>query len=143
MSDGAAHTTNQPDPATGGFLIYGGRMPDKLIDYATAVMYAIVAVSGAAGGCMVIANHALRGRNVTALLFVAYALLGAVFGIAGVAAMLLFAGIDATFEKLVLLGLFFGVVGSTALASANMSIRFLLRRLGIEVDVRIKRIKDE
>lgn len=118
-------------------------MPDKLIDYATAVMYTIVAVSGAAGGCMVIANHALRGRNVTALLFVAYALLGAVFGVAGIAAMLLFVGFETTFEKLILLGLFFGAVGSATLAGANLSIRFLLRRLGIEVDVSIKRMKRE
>lgn len=117
-------------------------MPDKIIDFWTALAYAIVAVSGASGGCLVAAHRAMHGRAVTVMLLSAYAFIGGVFAVAGVATVLLFGGFDFTFEKLVLVGGVFGLAGSVALASANLSIRFILRRLGIEVNVNISKIGD-
>lgn len=115
-------------------------MPDKILDFWTALAYAIVAVSGASGGCLVAAHHAIRGRSVTAMLLLAYAFIGGVFAVAGVAALLLFSPFQVTLERLLLIGMVLGVSGSVALAGANLSVRFLLRRLGIEIDIEVRRL---
>lgn len=115
--------------------------PEQIIDFWTALAYAIVAVSGASGGCLVAAHHAIRGRSVTAMLLLAYAFIGGVFAVAGVAAMLLFSPFQITLERLLLIGMILGVAGSVALAGANLSVRFILRRLGIEIDVEVRRIE--
>lgn len=117
-------------------------MPDKLIDFWTALAYAIVAISGASGGCLVAAHRAMHGRAVTTVLLLAYAFIGGVFAVAGVAALLMLTDFSVSLERLLLIGLVFGAAGSVALAGANLSIRFILRRLGIEVDVSIKKIGD-
>lgn len=116
-------------------------MPDKILDFWTALAYAIVAVSGASGGCLVAAHHVIRGRSVTAMLLLAYAFIGGAFAVAGVAALLLFSPFQVTFERLLLIGVVLGVSGSVALAGANLSVRFLLRRLGIEIDIEVRRIE--
>lgn len=116
-------------------------MPDKLMDFWSALAYAIVAVSGASGGCLVAAHRVIRGRSITAMLLLAYAFIGGAFAVAGVAALLLFAPFQVTFERLLLIGVVLGVSGSVALAGANLSVRFLLRRLGIEIDIEVRRIE--
>lgn len=118
-------------------------MPDKTTDFWAALAYAIVAISGASGGCLVVAHRAVRGRTVTSILLVAYAFIGGVFAVAGMAALALFGEISQSIERLLLIGLIMGVTGSVALASANLSIRLILRRLGIEVDVSIKKIGND
>lgn len=117
-------------------------MPDKLLDFWTALAYAIVAVSGASGGCLVAAQRAMRGRSVTTMLVLAYAFVGAVFAVAGMAAVLLVTLFQIDFGRLVLIGLILGVTGTTALAGANLSVRFLLRRLGVEVDISVRRTQE-
>lgn len=117
-------------------------MPDKIVDFWTALAYAIVAISGASGGCLVAAHRAVRGRNVTAMLILAYAFIGGVFAVAGMAAVILLGWFNLNLERLLLVGLVFGIAGSVALAGANLSVRFILRRLGIEVDVQIKKLDD-
>ena len=119
---------------------------NKINDFWTALAYTVVAVSGASGGCLVVAHHVLRGRSVTGMHVLAYSFIGAVMSLAGLAAMILvglIAGINMPFEKLLIIGLVLGVAGCLALASANLSLRFVLRRLGIEVDVQIKKIDRE
>ena len=115
-------------------------MPDKSFDFLSALAYAIVAISGASGGCLVVAHRAIRGRTVTLVLLTAYAFIGGVFAVAGIAALSLFGDTGQSIERLLLTGLIMGVSGSVALASANLSIRLILRRLGVEVDVSIKKI---
>ncbi len=118
-------------------------MPDKSTEFWTALAYAIVAISGASGGCLVVAHRAVIGQSVTGIHLLAYAFIGGVMSVAGMAALVLLGvvvDIGIPFEQLLLAGLLLGVTGCLALASANLSIRFILRRLGIEVDVNIKRI---
>ena len=107
----------------------------------TALVYAVAAVSGASGGCTVAAHHILRGRPMAAMILCAYAFVGGVFGVAVIAAVYLYTDISFTVERLILTALGFGFFGSIALAGANLSARFLFRRLGIEVDVSVKRIE--
>jgi len=117
-------------------------MPEKIVDFWSALAYAIVAISGASGGCLVAAHRAMRGRSITFILVLAYAFIGSAFAVAGMAALLLFTDFNVSFERLLLIGMIFGATGSVALAGANLSIRFILRRLGIEVDVQIKKVGD-
>ncbi len=115
-------------------------MPEKFVDFWIALGYIIVAIAGASGGCLVAAHHVMRGRTITAMLMLAYAFIGGVFAVAGMAAVVLLGWFDLSLERLLLVGMVFGAAGSMALAGANLSIRFILRRIGIEVDVQIKRI---
>lgn len=119
--------TMQPDAA--------GTLRETL----TAWAYVIAAISGTSGGCLIAAHHILRGRPIARMIIGAYMFIGAVFGVAGIAVMALFTDTNFDFNKLIIAGLIFGVVGSTALAGANLSARILFRRLGIEVDVTVKR----
>ncbi len=116
-------------------------MQDRLIDGATAILYAIAAISGGLGGCMVAAHKVLRGRSVTAVLVVAYLFAGAIFGLAGVIGLRIFAFWVPTVETTILAGLMFGVIGAGALMGMNLSARFIMRRFGIEVDVQVRRVK--
>jgi hypothetical protein len=117
-------------------------MPDKQISTFLAIIYVVASISGAAGGCLVVAHHVLRGRNVTHLFVAAYSFVGFVFGIAGVI-VLSAMDVNLTFERAVLFGLIFGASGSVALASANLSARIILRRLGVEVDIEVRRIRTD
>lgn len=117
-------------------------MPEKSVGNLLAFLYVVAAVSGAAGGCLVAAHHVLRGRNVTRLFIGAYSFVGLVFGLTGVMVVAGFTNIELTLERTFLTGLIFGVVGSTTLAGANLSARIIMRRLGIEVDVSVHRIKE-
>ena len=104
-----------------------------------AFLYTLAAISGAAGGCMIVAHQVLRGRSVTRMFIMAYAFIGLIMGLAGIAALTLL-GIDLSFEYVLLAGLVFGAAGSSALAGANLSARFIMSRLGIEVDISVRRI---
>lgn len=119
-------------------------MQARLIDSALAVLYVVAAISGGAGGCLVAAHHVLRGRSVSGVLLLAYGFAGFVFGAAGVMGLaILSPGWAPTLERVVLAGLLFGLVGAGSLAGMNFSARFLLRRLGIEVDVQVRQVRRE
>jgi hypothetical protein len=114
-------------------------MVDKVLDAGLATLLAVAGISGGIGGCTIVAHNVLRGRVMTSALVAAYVFIGFVFGIAGTLMSTAVFGFAPSFEKLVLINLFFGMAGSIALASANLSIRFLLKRLGIEVEVTVRK----
>jgi hypothetical protein len=114
-------------------------MPDKQISTFLAFIYTVAAISGAAGGCLVAAHHVLRGRNITTMFVAAYSFVGLIFGAAGVI-MTAAVGVELSFERVILLGLVFGMAGSSALAGANISARIIMSRLGIVIDVDVRRI---
>lgn len=127
-------------------------MPEKIItaiasagatarEYTVAFLYIVAAIAGACGGCLVASQRLLHGRNLTALIFAAYGFAGLVLGLTGVIVVSVFTTIALSIETAFLLGLIFGVTGSASLAGMNVSARFLMRRLGIEVDVSIKRMR--
>jgi hypothetical protein len=112
-------------------------------DIGTALMYALVAISGATGGCIVAAHQVLRGRSLTLILIWAYALIGFAFGVAGMAALLLLTVFEPSLEKLLFVGLGFGIFGAVTLAGANLSAKLIMRRLGVEIDVSVKKIEGD
>ena len=114
-------------------------MPQRIETW-LAILYAVAAISGAAGGCMVAAHRVLRGRSVTGVFGAAYAFVGCVFALTGTIALVVFAGLTLSLERAILVGVVFGLVGAVSLASMHLSARFVFRRLGMEVDVTVRPI---
>lgn len=107
-------------------------------DSALLVAIGVAAISGAAGGCLVISANVLRGRNVNALLWVAYMIVGAVLAVAAFAFRYITS--DAAFvgPEIILYCIATGAIGAITLGATNLSVRFILRRLGIEVEVKVR-----
>lgn len=118
-------------------------MPPRLSDYGLTFLYALAAISGLAGGCMVAAHRVLNGRKMTLPFLAAYGFAGLVFGLTGTIVLVLVTGWTPDAERSILIGLVFGAAGAISLAGMHLSARFILRRFGIEVDVEIKRIGEE
>lgn len=114
-------------------------MPERVIDHAVLMLYALAAISGGLGGCAVASSEVLRGKSPRLAFVMAYAMVGAVFGILTIAWGALF-GIDtASVDSIIGNAVLVGAAGSITLASTNMSARWVLKRLGIEVEVKVKR----
>lgn len=109
---------------------------------ALAIVYLVAAVSGASGACLVAAHKVLHGRNISILIFVAYAIVGAVLSVAMVSYLFVFMRPQMDLSEIVLYSIVAGVTGSMALAGTNMTARFIMRRLGIEVDISVKRAEE-
>jgi hypothetical protein len=114
-------------------------MIEKFSAFGTELLYAIVAISGASGGCLVVAHRIIKGRRVSFVLLAAYAFMGSVFAVVGMAAMLLMLGPVLNVEQALIVGAIFGVSGSSALAASNLSVRFILKRLGIDIEITISK----
>jgi hypothetical protein len=83
------------------------------------------------GGCTIAAQHLLSGRKMRTGYVGAYFIIGVVFG-------LLTAAYGAVFVKdsitdIIGPAIIAGAVGALALSASNMTARFLLKKLGIEV----------
>lgn len=118
-------------------ILHGSRKL-KLIDYATAFAYAVGAISGLAGGCLVAVHKILHGRRVSGVIALAYSFVGLVFGLAGVIGLRLFTDWSPAPERAFIAGLWFGVIGAVAVAAANLSVRFTLPIIGKEMQVEIR-----
>ena len=114
---------------------------NKILDGVLALAFCVAAVAGASGACLIVAHKVLRGRNISALLVGSYAVVGAVLAVAIIAYLFAFTAIRIGFPELVLYGVLAGAMGSAVLAATNLSARFILRRLGIEVEVRVKSLE--
>lgn len=111
----------------------------KIIDAGIAVAIAVALVCGGSGGCMVAAHRVLRGKKIAALLVLAYAFVGSVFGAVGILGFRIM-GYETTTEIAMLISFMFGVAGAIALAGANWSTRLVLRKFGIEAEITFKPI---
>lgn len=100
-------------------------------------------VTGAVGGCVACFQHARTRRETVLAYAVAYAMTGA-FG-----ALMALAGVSVFMPKVITgwASLFIvsglsGIIVSSALAAGNLSMRFILAKLGLEVEVSIKKAAD-
>lgn len=127
-------------PITGAFLFEGCDVPERVTDLTIALLYALATISGGLGGCTVAAHHVLRGKTMRLSFALAYLIIGAVFGLLSAAY-----GIVVVHKHITeVIGpcIIAGMAGAIALGMSNLSARFILKRLGIEVVVSVKR-KDE
>lgn len=97
-------------------------------------------VTGAVGGCVACFQHARTRRAAVLAYAAAYAMTGA-FG-----ALMAMAGVSVFMPKVITgwASLFIvsglsGITVSSALAAGNISMRFILAKLGMEVEVSIKK----
>ena len=120
-------------------------MPDRFLallsDTSLLLLYIIAAIAGGLGGCGAAAFYATHNASVRMIFVVAYIMLGMVFGIIAlaVAATWEFTPNVSTLHELILYAVLSGAAGSLALVSANATIMILLRRLGIELQITIRK----
>lgn len=107
-------------------------------DLVTVLVYVIVAISGASGGCLVVAHNILHGRSLTQLYVLSYGFVGLVFAVAGVIAIELMTPMSIGMKGAVIYGLILGATGAAALGSANLSARIIMKKLGIEIEIKLK-----
>lgn len=112
-------------------------MPERVHEHLVILLYAIAAISGGLGGCTVAANRLLSGRSMRMSFFLAYAIIGVVFGVL-TAAYGTFIVNDSPAD-IIGPAIISGIVGSIALSGANLTARFILQRLGVEVQITVKR----
>lgn len=101
-------------------------------------------VTGAVGGCVACFQHARTRRETVLAYAVAYVMTGA-FG-----ALMALAGVSVFMPKVITgwASLFIvsglsGIIVSSALAAGNISMRFILAKLGLEVVVDIKKTENK
>jgi hypothetical protein len=106
-------------------------------------MYALAAISGGLGGCAIASHSILRGATPRVSYVLAYGMIGVVFGMLTYAYGTL-AGVDtANIDSLIGASILAGASGSVTLASTNISARWVLKRLGIEVQVTVRRSDED
>lgn len=115
----------------------------KSLDWLALIMYALAAVSGGLGGCAIAGHHVLRGHSMRISYLLAYGIVGATFGVLILAYGALFGVNNTSLHSMVGNAVLAGAAGSFALASTNISARWVLKRLGIEVLVTVRRAQEE
>lgn len=120
-----------------------GELAKNPQEFAILVLYAIAAVSGGLGGATVAAHHLLIGkRQARSAYFAAYAVIGATFGLL-VAAYGAFVLSPENYTDVIGPSVAAGAVGALVLSGANFTVGFILRRLGIEVEVNLRRQRNQ
>ena len=101
-------------------------------------------VTGAIGGCVAGIQHARTKPETIAAYAVAYAITGAFGAVMALAALMVFyPGWVNGWSKLFLLGGSSGLITSLALAAGNLSMRFVLKQIGLEVTVNVQKAKSK
>lgn len=118
-------------------------MIDKSLDWLALIMYALAAVSGGLGGCAIAGHHVLRGHSMRISYLLAYGIVGATFGVLILAYGAMFGVNNTSMHSMIGNAVLAGAAGSFALASTNISARWILKRLGIEVLVTVRRAQEE
>lgn len=110
-----------------------------VLDQSLIALYLVSAVCGGLGGCAVGSHYFMHGKQRTIASLFIYTILGIVFGIVTLAAMSAYHFAPEEISSLILWSLCGGAAGALALAGANASVRFMFRRLGIEVQVTFRK----
>lgn len=118
-------------------------IPEKVTEYLALVSYAVAAISGGLGGCGVAAHQVLRGGKPRLSYVVAYGIIGIMFGVLALAYGTFIGVTGQSMDSIIGNSVLAGAVGSITLASTNISARWILKRLGIEVQVTVRRRDDE
>lgn len=115
-------------------------MPEKN-EFVIYLLFAAAAISGGLGGCAVASHQLLSGKKMRFSYFLAYAMIGVVFG-------LLFAAYgwvvaDSHPSQIIGPAIVAGAIGAGMLSGMNIGARFLLKHFGIEVQVTMRKAQEE
>lgn len=115
-------------------------MPER---YTSAVylLFALAAISGGLGGCTIAGQRLLTGQKMRFSFFAAYGIVGAAFGV-------LFAAYgwvvgDSHPTDIIGPALIAGMSGALTLGSMNWTARIILKHLGIEIQVTMRKSIEE
>lgn len=103
------------------------------------VLYAIATISGALGGCASGMHYYATAKTAKASFVLAYMILGAIFGVIFFAGASVFSISVATVHELILYSIGAGTAGSVMLFSANWTVKAIFKRLGVEVEVTLRK----
>lgn len=111
-------------------------MPERYTN-AIYLLYALAAISGGLGGCAIAGQRLLAGNQMRFSFFLAYALIGATFG-------LLFAAYGLTItdqhpSHIIGPSILAGMFGALTLGSVNWTARVILKHLGVEIQVTMRK----
>lgn len=112
-------------------------MTERAADFVVALIYSLAVVSGGLGGCTVAAHHIIKGKSIRLSFFFGYAIIGAVFGLltASYGSFLS----SQNWHEIIGPSILAGAGGAIALSATNLSARFILKKLGVEVVVTVKK----
>lgn len=108
-----------------------------------ATLYALAAILGMLGGCASGLHYYTHVRHARWGFVLAYILLGGISGVGTLAGAAILDLLPHTLHAAVLLLLLSGSAGSLAIFSANWTVSMLFRRLGVEVQVTMRRDSEE
>lgn len=107
------------------------------------IAFAIAAISAGIGGCAVASYFVLHGQKLRTSYMIAYCVIGIAFGLIGVSYGKLMGINFDSIELLIGHTLLIGAFGAALLASANLSARFIFRKLGWEIDITLRKTNGE
>ncbi|MDH5258996.1 MAG: hypothetical protein OEX07_13360 [Gammaproteobacteria bacterium] len=112
-------------------------MPEKILNAAEALLFALVIASGMMGGCAAASHYLIKGRDMKKWIFMAYAMMGGFFGVAVfIFSKYGYLQIDTTTDALTY-SMMIGFAGTLFISATNFSAQFLLKRLGLKVTINV------
>lgn len=125
-------------------------MPEKHIignlnvsELTLGILYAIATIAGALGGCAAGMHYYANAKTARAAFILAYVILGGIFGVVFFAGASVLNFSVASIHELVLYSLVAGSAGSVMLFSANWTVKAIFKRLGVEVEVTLRKGGEE
>lgn len=117
-------------------------MPDKVIEHFSLLMYALAAISGGLGGCTAFGVNTLQGSTPRLSYVMAYIFIGITFGLLVFIYGNMFGVPVTTMGDVIGASIIAGACSSLSLASTNFSARWVLKKLGIEIEVKVKKLRN-
>lgn len=118
-------------------------IPEAFVDRMLLVLYAISAVSGGLGGCAAAAWYIGKHPKPRWAMIAAYIILGVVFGVITLGISFFVNDGPKDLNVLALETIVGGASGAIALLSANLTARLIFRKLGVEVQLTVRRDTEE
>lgn len=121
-------------------------MKDRAAEFLGLFAYVLAGISGGLGGCGAASAQFLRANGQARLrlaYLLAYCVIGIIGGVLFAAYALQFDAAAHTLADVVPGSILAGMMLSAILAGTNITARWVLRRLGIEVEVTVRRHDEE
>lgn len=116
--------------------------PNQLFGLRELIPFIGAIVTGAIGGCVACVQHTRSRKETVTAYIIAYAITGAFGGVMVLAAVYVFYSHWITgWGELFLITGAAGLVTALALAAGNLSMRVVLKKIGLEVTVNVARTK--
>ncbi len=119
-------------------------MTDRLFtSFFELLVYLLAAVSGGVGGCAAASMKLLTTshRKILAVEFLSYIIVGVFIGTGAVVGAVVLGWPLDTWAEVLGAGGLLGFTGALALGGANLSVKVLAPKLGLEIDVSVRRAK--